>query len=80
MTVKELVKVICEKRGLSTPQLAEGAEINPNTLRTTLNRNYGMGMTVEKFLDWMERMDLQVVIEDIEDGEEYILDGEFEDI
>lgn len=34
MTVKELVKVICEKRGLSTPQLAEGAEINPNTLLT----------------------------------------------
>lgn len=76
MTVKDVVKAVCQKRECTLAELAESMEQNPSTFRATLNRNEGMGMTVAKFLDWMARMDMEVLVNDLNDDEEYVLDDD----
>lgn len=79
MTVKEVIGVICERKGLSTYELADRLQIDRSTVSHTLSRNDGMSMKIENFIKWLEELDYQVVImPSYDDDDELILDGESE--
>lgn len=76
MTVKDLIEIYCNSRNLTQTALAEQLEVSKQTLHTTLNRGKGMNMRLSTFVKWLDKMDYQMVIEPINDGEEWILDGD----
>lgn len=77
MTVKEIIKVICEKKGISTYDLAEHLNIAQSSVVHTVSRNDGMSMKVENLVRWLGELDYQITIQPMfEDGEDLILDGE----
>lgn len=80
MTVKDFINSICLQKEIPLTRLAAKLDINDKTLYSLLSRNNGMGITLERFMEWLDKLDLQLVIEGVNEDEEYILDGEFEDI
>lgn len=77
MTVKEIIKVICEKKGISTYDLAERLNIAQSSVAHTISRKDGMNMKVENFVKWVGELDYQIAIQPMfEDDEGLILDGE----
>lgn len=77
MTVKEIIKAICEEKGISTYDLAEHLNIAQSSVVHTINRNDGMSMKVENLVRWLGELDYQITIQPMfEDGEELVLDGE----
>lgn len=80
MTVKDFIHSVCLQKEISLTRLAAKLKINDKTFYTLLSRNNGMGITVSKLIEWLDEMDMQLVIEGINEDEEYILDGEFEDV
>lgn len=77
MTVKEIIKVICEKNGISTYDLAERLEITQSSVVHTISRNDGMNMKVENLIRWLGELDYQIIVQPMfMDGEDLVLDGE----
>ena len=76
MTVKDLISLYCKERGITQTALAQQIEVSKQTLQTTLIRDNGMSMRLSTFIKWLDKMDYQIVIEPINDGEEVLLDGE----
>lgn len=77
MTVKEIVKAICEEKGISTRDLAEHLNIAQSSVVHTISRNDGMSMKVENLVKWLGELDYQIIVQPMfEDSENLILDGE----
>lgn len=76
MTVKDLISLYCKERGITQTALAQQIEVSKQNLHITLSRDNGMGMKLSTFIKWLDKMDCQIVIESLNDGEEVILDGE----
>lgn len=76
MTVKDLISQYCREQNITQTALAEQIEVSKQNLHITLSRDNGMGMKLSTFIKWLDKMDCQIVIESLNDGEEVILDGE----
>lgn len=76
MTVKDLISLYCKEREITQTALAQQIEVSKQSLHTTLLRDNGMSMRLSTFIKWLDKMDYQIVIEPINDGEEVLLDGE----
>ena len=77
MTIKEIIKAICEKKGISTRDLAEHLNIAQSSVVHTISRNDGMNMKVENLVRWLGELDYQIIVQPMfEDSENLILDGE----
>lgn len=76
MTVKDLINLYCQEQGVTQTSLAQQLGITKQTLHTTLSRDNGMSMRLSTFVKWLDKMDYQIVIERISDGEEMLIDGE----
>lgn len=76
MTVKNLINLYCKERGITQTALAQQIEVSKQSLHTTLSRDNGMSMRLSTFIKWLNKMDYQIVVEPINDGEEVLLDGE----
>ena len=80
MTIKDFINSICLQKEISLAGLAMKLNVNKKTLYSLLSRNDGMSITVAKLVEWLDELDMQLTIEGLNEDEEYILDGEFEDI
>lgn len=76
MTVKDLIDLYCQEQGLTQTALAQQLGITKQTLHTTLSRDNGMNMRLSTFVNWLDKMDCQIVVQRMYDGEEMVLDGE----
>lgn len=76
MTVKDLISQYCREQNITQTALAEQIEVSKQNLHITLSRDNGMGMKLSTLIKWLDKMDCQIVIESLNDGEEVILDGE----
>ena len=76
MTVKDLISQYCREQNITQTALAEQIEVSKQNLHITLSRDNGMGMKLSTLMKWLDKMDCQIVIESLNDGEEVILDGE----
>lgn len=80
MTIKDFIYTVCQEKEYSVSKFAEEIEINENTLRSILKRNDGMGISVFKFAEILEKLEMQLVVESCTSEEDYIIDGESEGI
>lgn len=76
MTVKDLISLYCKERGITQTVLAQQIEVSKQSLYNILSRDNGMSIRLSTFIKWLDKMDYQIVIEPINDGEEVLLDGE----
>lgn len=76
MTVKDLIGLYCKERGITQTVLAQQIEVSKQSLYNILSRDNGMSIRLSTFIKWLDKMDYQIVIEPINDGEEVLLDGE----
>lgn len=76
MTVKDLISLYCKERGITQTVLAQQIEISKQSFYNILSRDNGMSIRLSTFIRWLDKMDYQIVIEPINDGEEVLLDGE----
>lgn len=76
MTVKDLISLYCKEQGITQTTLAQQIEVSKQSLYNILSRDNGMSIRLSTFIKWLDKMDYQIVIEPINDGEEVILDGE----
>lgn len=79
MTVKDFIHLVCTQKEITLSQLATRMGVNEKTLHTTISRNDGMGMTVGKLAEWAEKLNMELSLYDMNNEEEYVIDGEFED-
>lgn len=76
MTVKDLISLYCKEQDITQTTLAQQIEISRQSLYNILSRDNGMSIRLSTFIKWLDKMDYQIVIEPINDGEEVLLDGE----
>ena len=80
MTPRDLIILGQERRGLSQAALAEKLGISKGGLSSALCRDEGVHMTIEKLVKWLDALDFQIVVQDINGDEEFVLDCESEDV
>lgn len=80
MTVKDCINSILEAKEISHRQLARQAGYSDTTtVRKSLARNDGMGVSIATLIKWLDELDYQIVLQPINDEvDELILDGESE--
>lgn len=79
MTVKEFIYQFGKVHGLSQADIAEQCGRSKGNLCKSLNNEYGMNMKLKTFVDLLDQVECQMVIEDLNTiDDEYIIDGEYE--
>lgn len=79
MTVKEIIQLLSTTQELTQDELANRiGYTNQGSVARPLSRNSGMTMQVDTLIRWLEALDAQIIIEPIDGGDGYILDGEKE--
>lgn len=76
MDVKDFVEMVMEEDEISLRKIAEKANFHEKTFYSFLNRNNGMGISVNKFIQLTEKLGYQVILSNGETGDEYVFDGE----
>lgn len=75
MTVKNFIYTLCIKNGMTQTEMANNLGVSKSNLYNALNRDDGMNMRLSTFIDWLDNIDCQLFIEDLNSDEEYYLDG-----
>lgn len=81
MTIKNLIEVYCRKQGITQTELSQKlGYANRSSISKVISSEDGMNMKLSTLVRWLEELDCQIVIECFDNEEEYILDGEDEEV
>lgn len=76
MTGKEVVQKLMRIDGVSCDEMAERLNYSSRgVIYRTLNNNDGMNMKLKTFVNWLEMLNAQVVIQTLSSDDEFVLDG-----
>jgi hypothetical protein len=76
MTSKEILQKVIRIDGVSCDELAERLGYRSrNMIYKTINNNDGMNMKLKTFINWLDELDAQVVIQPLNSDDEFVLDG-----
>lgn len=80
MTVKDLIYQICNDQGISFSQCAKNIGVSKGSLWNQMDHDNGMRIKIGTLVKDLEALGYQLVVVDSESDEEYILNGEDEDV
>lgn len=79
MTSKEIIKKIMRIEGLTYEEMARRLNYSSrDVIYKTINNKDGMSMKLETFVNWLEVLNAEIVIQPFNSDDEYVLDGEEE--
>lgn len=79
MTGKEVIQKLMRIDGITYEEMATRLNYSSrDIIYKTINNNDGMNMKLKTFINWLEQLGAQVVIQTFSSDDEYILDGEEE--
>ena len=78
MTVREIIKIVCDEAGLTLSELADRAGMSQGNLSRSISqdREEGMGMKVSTFLKLLKSADAQLTVITPR-GDDVYVDDEF---
>ena len=80
MTVKDIMHSVCNDRGMSLREAAQNIGVSPGSLWNQLDRQDGMRVRLETLIRYFGELECEIYIVDSMTDEEYLLDGEYEEI
>lgn len=80
MTVKDIMHSVCNDRGMSLREAAQNIGVSPGSLWNQLDRQDGMRVRLETLIRYFGELECEIYIVDSMTEEEYLLDGEDDDI
>lgn len=76
MTSKEILQKVMRIDGVSCDELAERLGYRSrNMIYKTINNNDGMNMKLKTFINWLEELGAEIVIQPFSSDDEFVLDG-----
>ena len=79
MTSKKIIQKIMRINGVSCDEMAERLGYRSrNMIYKTINNNDGMNMKLKTFINWLDELNAQIVIQPLNSEDEFVLDGEEE--
>ena len=80
MTPRDIIVLTQERNGLSQAQVAEKLGITKGGLSSALSRDDGIHMSIDKLVKWLDALDWQIVVQDMNGDDEFVLDCEDEGV
>lgn len=76
MTCKEIIQKLMRVEGLTYEEMARKLNYTSrSTVYLMMNNNDGMNMKLETFINWLDELGAEVVIQPFNSEDEYVLDG-----
>lgn len=80
MNVKDIVYSVCNEQGISLGQAARNIGISRGSLWNQLDRNGGMNVKISTLVRYLSELGCEIYISNMETEEEFLLDGEDDDV
>ena len=80
MTVKDIIYQICNDQGISFSQCARNIGVSKGSLWNQLDNDNGMRVKIGTLVRDLEELGCQLVVVDSETENEYVLDGEDDEV
>lgn len=76
MTSKEIIQKLMRVEGLTYEEMARRLNYSSkSTVHRMMNNNDGMNMKLETFINWLDELNAQIIIQPFSSDDEYVLDG-----
>lgn len=76
MTSKEVVKKLMRIDGVTYDEMAERLNYSSrDIIYKTINNNDGMNMKLKTFINWLDELGAEIVIQPFGSEDEFVLDG-----
>lgn len=76
MTSKEILQKLMRVDGVTYEEMAERLGYSSKSIiYRMMNNNDGMNMKLKTFINWLDELDAQVVIQPFNSDDEFVLDG-----
>lgn len=76
MTSKEVVKKLMRIDGVTYDEMAERLNYSSrDIIYKTINNNDGMNMKLKTFINWLDELGAEIVIQPFNSEDEFVLDG-----
>jgi DNA-binding CsgD family transcriptional regulator len=76
MTSKEIIQKLMRVEGLTYEEMARRLNYSSkSTVHRMMNNNDGMNMKLETFINWLDELNAEIVIQPFSSEDEFVLDG-----
>lgn len=76
MTSKEIIQKLMRVERLTYEEMARRLNYSSkSTVHRMMNNNDGMNMKLETFINWLDELNAQIIIQPFSSDDEYVLDG-----